>query len=196
MSRALRGGNGRLSPSSSMMGSSTPETRTTKFPRPGFSGLISTLALEPTAFWILPALVLNAPHCLQASIVTTLPPAAFFLAAAGDLAAGFLALVADFFFAGEAPVFLPAADERVVFAMVMLRFLVCYYVVPVLWRVPACEACESPVEVVIVVTCNSFVRACKPWSFPQEIAIPSQMTLQLDLPYLTPDAGSKCVCLD
>ena len=109
------------------MGSSTPETRTTKFPRPGFSGLISTLALEPTAFWILPALVLNAPHCLQASIVTTLPPAAaaFFLAVAGDLAAGFLALVADFFFAGEAPVFLPAADERVVFAMVtsMRRFL-------------------------------------------------------------------------
>lgn len=107
------------------MGSSTPETRTTKFPRPGFSGLISTLALDPTAFSILPALVLNAPHCLQASIVTTLPPAAaaFFLAAAG-----FLALVADFFFAGEAPVFLPAADERVVFAMVMLRFLV------LLWR--------------------------------------------------------------
>ena len=189
-----------MSPSSSMMGSSTPETRTTKFPRPGFSGLISTLALEPTAFWILPALVLNAPHCLQASIVTTLPPAAFFLAAAGDLAAGFLALVADFFFAGEAPVFLPAADERVVFAMVMLRFLVCYYVrvVPVLWRVPACEAVRPVSHRSRSSWCNSFVRACKPWSFPQEIAIPSQMTLQLDLhvPYLTPDAGSKCVCLD
>lgn len=167
MSRALRGGNGRLSPSSSMMGSSTPETRTTKFPRPGFSGLISTLALEPTAFWILPALVLNAPHCLQASIVTTLPPAAFFLAAAGDLAAGFLALVADFFFAGEAPVFLPAADERVVFAMVMLRFLVCYYVVRtgiVAPSPPVSHRSRSS-------WCNSFVRACKPWSY-SEIGFP------------------------
>lgn len=45
-------------------------TFTTKFPRPGFSGLTTTFALAPTAFTILLARVLKADHCLQASMVT------------------------------------------------------------------------------------------------------------------------------
>jgi len=35
--------------------------------------LTSTLALLPTALTILPARVLNAPHCLQASMLTIIP---------------------------------------------------------------------------------------------------------------------------
>lgn len=69
------------------------------------------------------ALVLNAPHCLQASIVTTL--LSLLLAAFGFLAAGaafFLLAGAAFFFAGDAFLFAgDAADlleERVVRAMV------------------------------------------------------------------------------
>ena len=50
ISSALSGGNGRFKPISSTIGSSTPDTLTTKFPLPGFSALISTLALDPTAF--------------------------------------------------------------------------------------------------------------------------------------------------
>lgn len=65
-----------------------PSTLTTKFPRPGFSLLISTLALSPTALAILLARVLNAPHCLQASIVTTLLVPEVLLSSA--LAAGLL----------------------------------------------------------------------------------------------------------
>ena len=56
---------------------------------------------------------------------TTFPPlvaaAAFFVvAAAGDFlaAAGFFALAVEAFLAGEALAFLPAADDRVVLAMV------------------------------------------------------------------------------
>ena len=61
---------------------------------------------------------------MHASIDTTFPlvaAAAFFVAAAaGDFfaAAGFLALAADAFLAGEVLAFLPAADERVVLAIV------------------------------------------------------------------------------
>lgn len=55
-----------------MMGS--PFTRTTKLPRPGFSGFTTTDALFPTALTIALARVLNTDHCLQASIVTVAPP--------------------------------------------------------------------------------------------------------------------------
>lgn len=41
-----------------------------------FSLLISTIALLPTAFWIFIARVLNAPHCLHASMLTTTAAAA------------------------------------------------------------------------------------------------------------------------
>ena len=82
---------------SSITGSSIPDTRTTKLPFPGFSLLISTVALVPTAFSILRARDLNAPHCLQASTVTTVLPTGALLVAPTFLAgflAGFLALAA------------------------------------------------------------------------------------------------------
>ena len=49
----------------------SPFTRTTKFPRPGFSGLMTTVVSLPMADTIFFARVINADHCLQASIVTT-----------------------------------------------------------------------------------------------------------------------------
>ena len=58
----------------SMMGS--PFTRTTKFPRPGFSGLITTVVSFSMTDTIFFARVINADHCLQASIVTTAAVAA------------------------------------------------------------------------------------------------------------------------
>jgi hypothetical protein len=63
--------NGLAIPRSSTIGS---ETRTTKFPFPGFSFLISTVAFDFTAVSIFVARDLNAPHCLQASMVTIRPP--------------------------------------------------------------------------------------------------------------------------
>lgn len=66
-----------------------------------FSSLILTVALEPTAFSILAARVLNAFHCLQASMETTTPPlpaaATFFL---GEAAAFFLGDASFFLGAG------------------------------------------------------------------------------------------------
>uniref|UniRef100_A0A7S0GGF0 Uncharacterized protein n=1 Tax=Proboscia inermis TaxID=420281 RepID=A0A7S0GGF0_9STRA len=53
------------------MGSSNPFIRTTKFPLPGLSLLISTVALLPIALWIFSARLLNAFHCLHASMTTT-----------------------------------------------------------------------------------------------------------------------------
>jgi len=112
MSNALRGGKGRFILKSSITGSSLVETRTTKLPRPGFSLLISTTALSPTALAILLARVLNAPHCLQASMITlravaSLEAAAFLAAGVGPFAAaffggpfltGFFAVTGTFFF--------------------------------------------------------------------------------------------------
>jgi len=74
MSRALRAGNGRFRPRRETIGSSIPSMVTTKLPLPGFSLLISTIALSPTALAILLDRDLNAPHCLQASTVTTFFP--------------------------------------------------------------------------------------------------------------------------
>lgn len=73
-----------------------------------FSLLISTRARSPTAFAILLARVLNAPHCLHASTVTVgFPLVAFAFGAAATffVAAGaffVLALVAATFFLGGA----------------------------------------------------------------------------------------------
>lgn len=69
-SKALRAGKGRFIPFNSTMGSSIPTTLTMKLPFPGFSLLISTFAAVPTALEILFARLLNAPHCLQASMIT------------------------------------------------------------------------------------------------------------------------------
>uniref|UniRef100_A0A7S2HXY6 Uncharacterized protein n=1 Tax=Helicotheca tamesis TaxID=374047 RepID=A0A7S2HXY6_9STRA len=81
-----------------MIGSSRPLTRTTKLPLPGFSALITTLAFLPTAFWILLARVLNAPHCLHASMVTVL---LLLLSAVASLSDESLATAADLaFFSG------------------------------------------------------------------------------------------------
>ena len=123
MSNALRGGKGRFIFSNSTTGSPLVETRTTKLPRPGFSLLISTTALSPTALAILLARVLNAPHCLQASMTTRravpfLEAAAAFLAAGvGSLGADFLGgpfLATDFFFAtGTSFFFVSPAEARV-----------------------------------------------------------------------------------
>lgn len=73
ISSALRAENGLDIPRSSTIGSAFPETRTIKFPLPGFSLLISTVAFDLTAVSILLARDLNAPHCLQASIDTMSP---------------------------------------------------------------------------------------------------------------------------
>ena len=94
-----------------------------------FSLLISTRARPPTALAILLARVLNAPHCLQASTITTgLPPeAAFFgtaafLGAALDFLAGafatvffaaFLALAGAFFGAAVVALEELRVDRRV-----------------------------------------------------------------------------------
>uniref|UniRef100_A0A7S4NF81 Uncharacterized protein n=1 Tax=Odontella aurita TaxID=265563 RepID=A0A7S4NF81_9STRA len=114
ISSAFSGGKGRFIPRSSTMGSSQPDTRTTKLPLPGFSLLISTTASEPTAFCIFVALDLNAPHCLHASIVTTFLPVATAGASAATAATFFtgffFATVA--FFAGAASVFFDL-EERV-----------------------------------------------------------------------------------
>jgi hypothetical protein len=100
ISKAFNAANGRFIPSNSRMGSSFPSKRTTKFPFPGFSLLISTSTAAPCStryFCIFPARVLNTDHCLHASMERTLPPAdaeeeAFLAAAAVD----FLGVV-DFF---------------------------------------------------------------------------------------------------
>mmetsp|Transcript_12158 Transcript_12158/g.27857 ORF Transcript_12158/g.27857 Transcript_12158/m.27857 type:complete len:222 (-) Transcript_12158:13-678(-) len=118
-SRSLSALNGRFMPRSSITGSSRPSIRITKLPFPGFSAFITTSASDPFAeryFTILLARVLNADHCLHASMLTTSPP---FFAAGGALAflaagfAGFFALPASAL-AGDS--FLE--DERVVLAMV------------------------------------------------------------------------------
>ena len=57
--------NGRFILNNSKIGSSTPSTRTTKLPRPGFSAFISTEASQPFSeryVCILAALLLNIPH--------------------------------------------------------------------------------------------------------------------------------------
>lgn len=68
MSNFFKSGKGRFIPNNSTIVVSL--TLTTKFPRPGFSPLTTTFALFPTALTILFARVLNADHCLHASIVT------------------------------------------------------------------------------------------------------------------------------
>lgn len=112
----------------------TDPTRTTKFPRPGFSLFTSTFALDPTALTIWVARFLNADHCLQASIVTT--PAAAGALAVSSAAAILIVLVGTTFLIGDfflAAVFVVTAgiaalafagallfDERVVRTMVDL----------------------------------------------------------------------------
>jgi hypothetical protein len=74
MSSAFNGGNGRFMANSSTTGAPSL-TRMTKFPRPGGTGLITTVALPPaSACTTLFARVLNADHCLQASMVTEMLP--------------------------------------------------------------------------------------------------------------------------
>jgi hypothetical protein len=80
-----------------------------------FSGLTCTTAASPTDFTILLARVLNAPHCLQASIVTIFfevvgASALFFLVGGAFFAAG-----AAFFLAGDDAAF---PEERVVRAII------------------------------------------------------------------------------
>jgi hypothetical protein len=82
--------------------------------------LISTTALSPTAVAILLARVLNAPHCLHASIATTTGPACPDFCGGGEAVfltvAGFLALTdAAFFFGGA----LDEAEKRAARAMVV-----------------------------------------------------------------------------
>ena len=93
MSRALSFGNGRGMSSSDRIGS--PPTRTSKQPLRGFSGLIDTLASGFAArmnFSSFVDRVLNAPQLLQASMVTSLPPALALAAfAAGAFAGAFFA---------------------------------------------------------------------------------------------------------
>jgi hypothetical protein len=93
--------------------------------------LISTVALSPTALTIALARVLNAPHCLQASIVTIfLPPAEALVVGAGlfffDLATGVVVVVGAFFLTtvdlaltGAASSFLVTAAPLRVPAMMM-----------------------------------------------------------------------------
>lgn len=88
-----------------------------------FSALTCTTAASPTAFTILLARVLNAPHCLQASIVTIVfeapgAVAAWFFVLEG---AAFFAAGADFFLAGDDAAFV---EERVVRAIVGTILLV------------------------------------------------------------------------
>lgn len=83
-----------------------------------FSLFTSTTAESPTALTILLARVLNAPHCLHASIDTTAPLALLGVAAADSFflaGAAFFFAGAAFFLAGDA-LALPA--ERVVRAIV------------------------------------------------------------------------------
>jgi hypothetical protein len=82
--------------------------------------LTCTTATLPTAFTILLARVLNAPHCLQASIVTIFSALLFFGSATAALlfileGAAFFAAGAGFFLAGDDS---PFAEERVVRAIV------------------------------------------------------------------------------
>jgi len=75
---------------------------TTKLPFPGFSLLTSTRARSPTALAILLARLLNAPHCLQASTVTTF----FDDEAVFETAFGFASVTADILLALVAAAFL------------------------------------------------------------------------------------------
>ena len=68
ISNALKSLKGRFIPVNSSTGSSTPSTRTMKFPFPGFVLLISTVAAHPLSeryATILLALLLNMPHLQQ-----------------------------------------------------------------------------------------------------------------------------------
>ena len=75
ISRAFRVGNGRTKPNNSRMGLSFPSKLITKDPLLGFSSLIFTVnefsVLASRAAFTRLALVLNAFHDLQCSIVTT-----------------------------------------------------------------------------------------------------------------------------
>ena len=68
ISNALKSLKGRFIPVNSSTGSSTPSTRTMKFPFPGFVLLMSTVAAHPLSeryATILLALLLNMPHLQQ-----------------------------------------------------------------------------------------------------------------------------------
>jgi len=120
ISSCLSEGKGLFIANNSTMGCSLPITRTIKFPLPGFSLLISTLALLPIAFAILLALVLNAPHCLQCSIDTTF----LSLLENSFVEAGFenSSISVDFVFTTLLSTFFLAGnrfdDDRVPFAMI------------------------------------------------------------------------------
>lgn len=76
-SSSLKSVNGRFNPLKSTIG--FPFTRTMKFPRPGFSGFMTTLAFVPLAviaFTNRSARLRNIPHCEQRSMETSNPPAA------------------------------------------------------------------------------------------------------------------------
>ena len=114
------------------MGSSAPLTLTTKFPFAGFSLLISTVALEPTAFSIFAARALNAPHCLQASIVTVLAEVMWEERSSADadttsLFFEIFLLGADALFAGAGDAFFVAPEaDRVMRPMIALALSLSY----------------------------------------------------------------------
>lgn len=132
MSSAFNFGNGLVKPLSSTIGSSTPTTLTMKLPLPGFSLLISTIAFDPTPFWIFKDRVLNAFQDLQASIRTTFSTrdAAFLLAGAFLLMVSFFFaatvffLVSDLSFSWEA-ILLALVEERELLAILSLTEGVC-----------------------------------------------------------------------
>jgi len=124
MSSAFNFGNGLVKPLSSTIGSSTPTTLTMKLPLPGFSLLISTIAFDPTSFWIFKDRVLNAFQDLQASIRTFLLAGAFLLMVSFFFAATVFFLVSDLSFSWEA-ILLALVEERELLAILSLTVGVC-----------------------------------------------------------------------
>lgn len=124
MSSAFNFGNGLIKPLSSTIGSSTPTTLTMKLPLPGFSLLISTIAFDPTPFWIFKDRVLNAFQDLQASIRTFLLAGAFLLMVSFFFAATVFFLVSDLSFSWEA-ILLALVEERELLAILSLTVGVC-----------------------------------------------------------------------
>lgn len=124
MSSAFNFGNGLVKPLSSTIGSSTPTTLTMKLPLPGFSLLISTIAFDPTPFWIFKDRVLNAFQDLQASIRTFLLAGAFLLMVSFFFAATVFFLVSDLSFSWEA-ILLALVEERELLAILSLTVGVC-----------------------------------------------------------------------
>lgn len=113
ISSALSAGNGRFSPRNSS--TTFPLTVTTKLPFAGFSGFTSTQALPPRASEIFKARVLNAFHCLHASITTSGSSVLF-------CGTGWILLLdpTPFFLVAVAASFLGAEDEALGAALAAL----------------------------------------------------------------------------